>query len=351
MNKEEIYMKYPWIKENGHKLIISPDSDGLLSALLFVNYFDAEVVGYYDGKVMIVKDGVNPPDCVFLDMDVYHEKFRSVGHHMVLYNKNHYPSNWENYRNCIQLNNLRNFDRSQNFQQKYPFATIHFLLELLGGERDIELGDDAIVPLLFSDGVWTVLFGYTENCLDWFNWMDIRNPESILYPIFCGSKSFLEIMEEINTFLRKRDTLNSIGVFDFNSQEFIPRATRRSGDKLIISNGSGHPTNLVKKEGDKYDLHSHEVDRVKRFINLLSETMGWSPFVEKWCFEDFKLYNFEKGIIDGKSRTLSIISYKEVAEDRCFSMAITSSLTLEYTKNIKNYFNEDVAIDPTKLFL
>jgi len=338
MNSKEIIKKFPWVVQKGLKLIISPDSDGLLSALLYLNYLDAEVVGYYDGKIMLVKDGVNPRDCVFLDMDVYHKDFRSVGHHMVSLNKNNLPSNWSNYRNCIQLNNLRGFDKNSNFQQKYPFATIHFLLSLLSETVDIVIGDDAIVPLLFSDGVWTVLFGYTENCLEWFEWMDIQNPKSILFPVFCGKKSFLEIMEDINLFLRKRDSINSQGTFNFERQEYIERATRRSGDKLIISNGSGSPVNIVAKKSGNYDIHNIEVKRVKEFIELLSLTMGWKSNISKWTFDNLRLYNLEKGIIDGMSRRLNIANYKEVVENGCFSMAITSSTQLEYTIDSLKHF-------------
>lgn len=107
----------------------------LLSALLYLNYFDAEVVGYYDGKVMLSKENVDPKDCLFLDMDVYNKNIKSIGHHMVCYNKNKLPNNWYNYDNCIQINNLRNFDKTKDFQRKYPFATIHFLLALLSNVK------------------------------------------------------------------------------------------------------------------------------------------------------------------------------------------------------------------------
>ena len=173
MDSNEILQKYPWICKENQKLIISPDSDGFLSALLYINYFGGEVVGYYDGKVMLCPENIDPKDCLFLDMDVYCNKIKSVGHHMVCFNKNNLPSNWSNYDNCIQINNLRGFDKTHDFQRKYPFATIHFLLVLLSKVKDIKLSDDAVVPLLFSDGVWNVLFGYTENCLDWFEWLHI----------------------------------------------------------------------------------------------------------------------------------------------------------------------------------
>lgn len=135
-------------------------------------------------------------------MDVYNKNIKSIGHHMVCYNKNKLPNNWYNYDNCIQINNLRNFDKTKDFQRKYPFATIHFLLALLSNVKEIKLSDNAIIPLLFSDGVWTVLFGYTENCLDWFDFLHVKEKDNILNPIFCGNHSFLTIMEKINDFLR-----------------------------------------------------------------------------------------------------------------------------------------------------
>lgn len=96
-------------------------------------------------------------------MDVYNKNIKSIGHHMVCYNKNKLPNNWYNYDNCIQINNLRNFDKTKDFQRKYPFATIHFLLALLS---------------------------------------NVKEKDNILNPIFCGNHSFLTIMEKINDFLR-----------------------------------------------------------------------------------------------------------------------------------------------------
>lgn len=340
MQVEEILSQYPWIKDEHQKLIISPDSDGLLCALLYLNYFDGEVVGFYDGKVMLVKDGISPIDCLFLDMDIFHSSFRSVGHHMVMLNKKRLPSNWDRYQNCLQVNNLRNFDKTSDFQRKYPLATIHFLLTILSHVKKIKLSEEAVVPLLFSDGVWIVLFGYTENCLEWFDWLGITKEESILYPIFCGKKSFLEIMQDINDFLRQRDSLNSKGSFDFQTQTFIEKASRRTGDRLIISTSKGEPVNIEKKEDHLYDIYQEEVNRVICFIELLAHSMGWNAKLDKWNFKNLKLYPFKKSNLDGKNRKLNLKNYNEVVENHCFSMAITSSTQLEYTIDEKHLFDD-----------
>lgn len=341
MNCEEIITKYPWIIKENQKLIISPDSDGFLSALLYINYFGGEVVGYYDGKVMLCPETINPKDCLFLDMDIYCKDIKSVGHHMVSFNKNNLPNNWYNYNNCIQINNLRNFDKTHDFQKKYPFATIHFLLALLSNVKKIDLGDDAIVPLLFTDGVWTVLFGYTENCLDWFDWLHITDETSILNKIFCGKTTFKFVMEEINKFLRERDKLNSKCTYNFVTLEMNYKNRARTGDKLMISNSKGEPINIKKNSNDSYNIIDEEQERVKSFITFLANLMGWKANLNKWNFANFKLRKFSKGILGGSNshEAFNQVNYKNIVEGKCFSMAITSGTAIEYTIDDQGFFN------------
>lgn len=204
---ENILQKYPWITKENQNLIISPDSDGFLSALLLMNFFNAKVVGYYDCKIMLCKQDVNPKDCTFVDLDIFCKDIKSVGHHMVCYNKNKKPDNWHHYDNCIQLNNLRDFDCQHNFQQKYPFATIHFLLSLLENVKNIEISSEAIVPLLFSDGVCNNLFGYPENCLEWFTWLKANENGSLLYDVFYKELPFSTVMSRMDEFFKARDVI------------------------------------------------------------------------------------------------------------------------------------------------
>ena len=260
---------------------------------------------------------------------------------MVCFNKNNLPSNWSNYDNCIQINNLRGFDKTHDFQRKYPFATIHFLLVLLSKVKDIKLSDDAVVPLLFSDGVWNVLFGYTENCLDWFEWLHIKDNDSILHDIFCGDNSFYTVMEEINSFLRERDKLNSNETYNFVTLETTEKHRSRTGDKLMISNSKGQPINIKLNDNNLFDITDKEQERVKQFINLLASLMGWESKLEKWNFKNFKLRKFSKGILDGKGehKAFNQQNYTEMVEGKCFSMAITSGQAIEYTIDEEGFFN------------
>ena len=184
---EEIVSEFPWIIEKHHKAILSPDSDGFLCGLLMSKFLDWDIVGFYDGKVLILKDDTTVDECIFLDMDIYRNSIRSVGHHMVMFNKNLLPNNWNNYDNCIQACNLRNFDKTHDWSRKYPLGTIHLLLGILGAHgiiNNLSRGGKSIsspnaeLPLLFSDGVWINLFDYMENVLDWIGYLGFDDPKS-----------------------------------------------------------------------------------------------------------------------------------------------------------------------------
>ena len=123
--------------------------------------------------------------------------------------------------------------------------------------------------------------------------------DNILNPIFCGNNSFLTIMEKINDFLRQRDELNCKCTYDLKKDEYVYKNRSRTGDKLIISNSKGEQVN-IKLINNNYDIIEQEQDRVKLFITFLAELMGFKPYLDKWNFNNLKLREFSKGILDGK---------------------------------------------------
>ena len=134
INYEWVIKRYPWIIKRGQNCILSPDSDGLLCGLFMSTYLDWKIKGFYDGKVMLVDKNISTKDCIFLDMEIFRKEIRSVGHHMAQFNKNKKPSNWDNFNNCIQPNNFRNYDGYNDFRLKYPLATIHLLIGIVGSK-------------------------------------------------------------------------------------------------------------------------------------------------------------------------------------------------------------------------
>jgi len=55
------------------------------------NILNWNIVGFYDGKVLTLKKGESVKDCIFLDMEIFRNYVKSLGHHMVLYNKRQIP--------------------------------------------------------------------------------------------------------------------------------------------------------------------------------------------------------------------------------------------------------------------
>lgn len=330
INYPEIIERYPWILKKDQNCILSPDSDGLLCGLLFANALSWNVAGYYDGKVLVLKKGLRASNCVFLDVDIFRSEVRSVGHHMVLYNKNRVPPNWDNYNNCIQPNNLRNFDANRDFQRKYPFGTVHLLLGLLWSQGIVtSLAANAIWPLLFCDGVWCNLFDYTENCLDWLNFLGIPDPAHILHPIFCGNQTAFEVMNGINRFLRMRDSFNATE--QFINGAIVPGRRRRTGDKLRLSNPAGTPVNLVQN-GNAFDIHQAEAERIAGFIGQSADRTGWSYNPADWPWDGFRLYRFTKTDFKRQGMRLNAGTFASVVTQNPLSWAITSGANMEYTE-------------------
>lgn len=330
-----LIQEFPWIAERGLNCVISPDSDGFLCGLLMTHALGWCVKGFYDGKVLVLTDGTAKEDCVFLDMDINRDTIKSVGHHMVVYNNNCMDSlvsqGYLAYSNCIQPNIMRSFDGAHDFQRKYPFATIHLLAGIVQnalGDK-LAIGKEGVWPLLFTDGVWNNLFGYTENCLDWISWLRIDHPSHSLYPFFCASQhTFYEIMEGMNRFLRLRDSYNASGIFQNGSFSRGGRS-KRTGDKLRISDAKGRPVNLVPGGHSTYSIHENERNRIVSFIKEMSQATGWLYHEDKWCWRDLSLMVFTKQ--DFSATRLNNTTYAEMLSRYPFSMAMTCGTNVEYT--------------------
>lgn len=326
--------QYPWVVERGKKYILSPDSDGFLCGLLVTNFLDGEVVGFYDGKILISKNGVDFNSCIFLDVEINRRGIGSMGNHLIEYNRNLVLNN-RNFDECIQPNILRDFDGKTAFQRKYPFGTIHLLLGIAqAGGMINELPDTAISPLLFADGVGNNLFGYPENCLDWINYLRINQESHVLHKFLCeNNKNFYQIMQHLKQFFEIRDNYNATGYFD--GSNFVQGGNnKRTGHKIKITNGQGVQINLIKN-GSNFDIHTTETQRVQGFIHEISKMMGWRYLENKWGWTGFNLKVFQKNMLSGDSTIassrLNNQTYKALFDRNPFSLAMTASNRVEYT--------------------
>ena len=309
INYKQIIEKYPWVIEPKQNCIISPDSDGLLCGLLMSHYLGWRIKGFYDGKVLVVENTVNPKNCVFLDMEIFRPNIRSIGQHMVMYDKKDLPPNWKNFHRCISSNNLRNYDFKNDFKFKYPFGTVHMLLSILGQGRNISITKNAVAPLLYTDGAFKNQFNYPENCLSWLDFLEADNAKNPLQKIFLDKNySTYELMNELKYLFAE---INIIG------------GEKRGGDKIKISDLKGNVANI---DPLTHLLKPVTITQAVNFLKMLADKTGWDFTPSHWSWGPYQVTQFKKGSIKpGKNNYNSLIAKNPV------SLAIISRNSIEYT--------------------
>ena len=284
---------------------------------LSCHYLNWRIVGFYDGKVMLLKKGISCKDTVFLDMEIYRKDIKSMGHHMLLYNKNNRPLSWDNFNECIQPNNMRNYDGYHDFRLKYPLATIHMLIGIIGSRFKLKIPESAISPLFFTDGTFNVLFKYPENVLNWLNFLRAGEKDNPLKDLFENTRySVYSLMLAMDAFFRERDKIS------------IPR---ERGDRLRISNTDGTPYNIIEEGNETYKLNENAKDRILRFIKNLSDLTKWDLKEYSWTWTNLKLYNFTKRDFSRDNRRVNNQNFDSFIINNPLSWAMTSGQNIEYT--------------------
>tara|TARA_Y100001954_G_C15735689_1_gene565688 strand:+ start:122 stop:1144 length:1023 start_codon:yes stop_codon:yes gene_type:complete len=318
INYKEVREKYPWITKPKQKCILSPDSDGLLCGLFMSHYLDWEVVGFYDGKVCVLKDGVSAfdEDVCFLDIEIYREGVKSMGHHMLSVYNSELPFDWrKKFKDCIQPNLMRGYDRN-SFRLKYPLATIHLLIGILEDIINIKVEESTIFPLLFTDGTFNVMFSYPENVMNWWKYLNVEDNSKLLKNIFMGEDyTTYKLMLEMDNFFRERDSIS------------IPR---ERGDRLKISNKDSSSYNL-EKNGFNYKINNDAKNRCVMFLKLLEKHTNWIYRSESWCFEDMNLMQFTKSDFVSRNWTIKKDNWKSLMDINPLSWAMTSGNNIEFT--------------------
>jgi hypothetical protein len=301
-----IIKKHPWIVEKNLNCIISPDTDGILCGLFMSHFFNWKIVGYYDGKTLVIKSDIKPSECVFLDMEIFRKEFRSIGQHMVLYNNNSIPNNWDNFQNCINPNNIRGYDAKNNFGQKYPFGTIHLLMCIIRTEFEFCIPKSAITVLLYVDGTFKNLLNYPENCISWLHFLNTKNENSPIAPMLniFASQRISSMMHDLEK------------IFD----EFKKISNgKKGGDKIKLSDIENHSF------GDNLRTKTIEL------IEFLSNLTEWKFDKANWVMSNLIITNLKKGIIPiGK---LNNKNYTNILNNNPISFAITGTKQMEYTEN------------------
>src|SRR3974377_798584 len=107
-------------------MIIGNDLDALLSAQFLYHVLDWAVAGFYNYTTLYHDPAIDPRECVWVDLDVYHTDLLPIGHPGLR------PAPTDRipgHRASVNPNLLRGIDQT-DFAHKYPLGTIHFLLWL-----------------------------------------------------------------------------------------------------------------------------------------------------------------------------------------------------------------------------
>ena len=105
---------------------------------------------------------------------------------------------------------------------------------------------------------------------------------------------------------------------------------RERGDRLRISQKDGTPYNL-EKHNSTYFISEEAVNRIKRFIQILSKFTGWKFKQENWLWKNFDLFRFTKRDFKGNNKRVNSQNYTELLNKNSLSWAMTSGGNIEYT--------------------
>lgn len=163
-----------WDKRN---IVISPDLDGIISAVLLCHLYGSKIIAIYDTRNLIVFDDSTKEElanALWLDHDIQKKNILSIGHHLLSingerlsnYNDDSFNPNVYfdmNWRNCFN-------NRTEFSLNKFPFSTILLLIEALN-IRIPNIGTKGYSLLLQADGIIDVVSEYYNNCLQWKDMM------------------------------------------------------------------------------------------------------------------------------------------------------------------------------------
>ena len=303
---KEILEKYPWIVEENKNCVISPDADGMLCGLFMSHFFNWKIVGYYDnGKNLILQKGLKAEDCIFLDTEIRRPNIKSIGHHISLFRTQNSEEILKGYINCLNPNNLRGRTLKEKFGGKYPMATIHLLISIIGSVKKIEFSDQSFFVVLQADGtINRFLDRYSENLRDWLIYLGADDSGHVLNKMLDKETTLLKINREYVDYVQK---------FVKTKKDKIPISER--GDLIIPS---------FNKDKNKFSEGCIVV--MEEYLNFLSKNTGWKYKKESWLVDDFKIYEFTK-----KTVNPGVGNYKKALEENFLSLAITSSLEMNYT--------------------
>tara|TARA_B100000029_G_scaffold512875_1_gene610740 strand:- start:3848 stop:4783 length:936 start_codon:yes stop_codon:yes gene_type:complete len=292
---EKIFKDYPWLKKRKLPMIISANYDGLICASFLHHHLDWDLVGYYNHESLWISDYAiqQKKNIIWVDLNILPKQGKAIGGHIVSVD-GFIPKGFETSCNPNNLNQLT----SNNFNSKFPFSTLIFLIWLY--RINYPRNKMAKLLILNSDATWLKWQRYNQNCLEWILKLPDFNWEELFQEV--DSKAF---DQQINQLLYPE-------LLSFSSLKVFGKLTSKF---LNIKNREF----LVNPDWDE--------NLVLNFFQLISKYLLWScpdlPQISRR--------------IDGIKQKCALSDVKKIGLDHMidqhniFSYAITSPRTFSYT--------------------
>jgi hypothetical protein len=158
--------------EHSKDLIISPDMDGFLCAELLNRYNGSRVVGTYDKNILCLSDDVVIEDCLFVDCDMNHPNYVSIGNHMRLIGDS---MSHRSFNPNVEFG-------VSNYTDKFPFATAF----LISFATEAVLSPYDLTRMAYADSTLRNMLSYSENMR---NWAVRMNHDAVDYIIKGGEET------------------------------------------------------------------------------------------------------------------------------------------------------------------
>ncbi len=300
IKRSHIIKKFPWIVKKNQQYIISASYDGLICAAFLKHFLNWELVGYYNFENLWIskKAKNNKNNIIWIDLNILPIKGRAIGGHIVAYN-NQIPKGFDTSCNPNTLIRLSEKD----FQYKYPFSTIVFLMWL----HNKYVVEKAKFTLFHSDDVWLKYQKYNSNCKLWQKALTDYDWDLLFEGI--EKKSFEKKV----------------------SQKYYP---------FFESNHFFNQTGKIKSK--YYNITSKQLwfnpdwdeDIILNLCDYFAQTLDWEP--PKLPSIDNRIDGIKNKIALSKVKSQGISHF--INSNNVFSYAITSTKTLSYTvfNNRKN---------------
>ncbi len=296
-----VLTQYAWLRQPNQPMIIGNDLDALLSAQFLQHHLNWTVAGFYNYTTLYHDPKVDPRDCVWVDLDIYHPMIGSIGHHIL---KASSSDRVPDHQLTVNPNVLRGVDQT-DFTHKYPLGTIHFLLWL--HDVRIRIKRSCTLMLWLADSAWINAQHYRVNVQTWLlDWMPVPELINTFEQTNVG-----EFEEEL-----RDQVLTTLEMAELGEGDSVQRRSK------YLSLG-GHqcvwdtPEDLIK---------------VRRVTDLIERRFGWKrmDFPHEWKS------------IGGKRRSASLPDLvkrhgsfdKFLTNEKVFSYVIPNRDRINYTTGI-----------------